>query len=58
MFGLISNLVKTAASIVIVPVAVVADVVTLGGAITDSEPCTPDAIEDVVDNIQNTIDND
>jgi hypothetical protein len=39
------------------PVAMVADVVTLGGALTDRDkPYTAEAIEDVVQNIHNATD--
>lgn len=37
MFGMIESLAKAAAAVVTVPVAVVADVVTLGGALTDKD---------------------
>ena len=50
MFGMIESLAKAAAAVVTVPVAVVADVVTLGGALTDKDqPYTADAVGDLVD---------
>lgn len=53
MFGLIESLTKAALGVVSVPVAVVADVVTLGGALTDKdEPYTASAVGDVVKNIE------
>ena len=53
MFGMIESLAKAAAAVVTVPVAVVADVVTLGGALTDKDqPYTADAVEDFVDNLK------
>ena len=35
MFGMLESLAKAALGVVTVPVAVVADVVTMGGALTD-----------------------
>ena len=53
MFGMIESLAKAAAAVVTVPVAVVADVVTLGGALTDKDkPYTAEAVEDFVDNLK------
>lgn len=53
MFGMIESLAKAALGVVTVPLAVVADVVTLGGALTDKDkPYTAGAVEDVVDNLQ------
>ncbi len=57
MFGILESLVKTAAAVVEVPVAVVADVVTLGGSLTDQDkPYTATAAEHLVDNVQNLAD--
>jgi hypothetical protein len=54
MFGMLESLAKAAAAVVTVPVAVVADVVTLGGALTDkSQPYTSEAVGDFVDNLKN-----
>ena len=54
MFGMIESLVKAAAAVVTVPVAVVADVVTLGGAVNDkNRPYTADAVSDLVENLKN-----
>ena len=54
MFGMIESLAKAAAAVVTVPVAVVADVVTLGGAVNDkNRPYTADAVSDFVDNLKN-----
>jgi hypothetical protein len=56
MFGLLENLAKTALAVVTIPVAVVADVVTLGGALTEKdEPYTSKAIGDAVKNLENTV---
>ena len=53
MFGMIASLAKAAAAVVTVPVAVVADVVTMGGVLTDKDqPYTADAVEDFVDNLK------
>lgn len=54
MFGLIEGLAKAAVGVVTIPVAVVADAVTLGGSLTDKQrPYTADAVSDVVKNLQN-----
>ena len=54
MFGMLGNLVKATVGVVIeTPIAVVADVVTLGGSLTDKDkPYTAEAISKVVENIQ------
>jgi len=53
MFGMLESLAKAAASVVTVPVAVVADVVTLGGSLTDKDkPYTAEAVGDLVDNLK------
>ena len=53
MFGMIESIAKAAVAVVTVPVAVVADVVTLGGALTDKDqPYTADAVSDLVDNLK------
>lgn len=51
MFG---ELLKAAVGVVVeTPIAIVADIVTLGGSLTDQDkPYTAEAIEKVVDNIQ------
>lgn len=57
MFGVVSSLVKAAVAVVEVPVAVVADAVTLGGTLTDAkEPYTATAVSHLVENIQNAAD--
>ena len=47
MFGMLSDLAKAAVGVVIeTPIAVVADVVTMGGALTDKDqPYTATALE-------------
>lgn len=53
MFGMIGSLVKAAAAVVTVPVALVSDVVTLGGSLTDkATPYTADALSDLVGNLK------
>ena len=57
MFGFIESLAKAATAVVTVPVGVVADVVTLGGALTDKEkPYTAEAVSDLVQNLKNAAD--
>ena len=53
MFGMLESLAKAAAAVVTVPVAVVADVVTLGGSLNDKDqPYTADAVSDLVGNLK------
>lgn len=53
MFGMLESLAKAATAVVTVPVAAVADVITLGGALTDKDkPYTAEAVEDFVDNLK------
>lgn len=53
MFGMFESLAKAALGVVTVPVALVADVVTLGGALTDKDqPYTADAASDIVKNLE------
>lgn len=54
MFGILGDLAKAAAAVVTVPVAVVADVVTMGGVLNDKkETYTAEAVGDFVDNLKN-----
>lgn len=55
MFGMLGDLAKAAVGVVIeTPIAVVADVVTMGGALTDKErPYTATALEKVMENVEN-----
>lgn len=54
MFDVLESLGKAVLGVVTVPVAVVADVVTLGGALTDRDkPYTAEAVSDVVQNLKN-----
>jgi len=51
--GLFGKLIKLSLDVVETPIAVVKDVVTLGGAINDkNQPYTLDKIEDISDNYQ------
>ena len=53
MFGILESLTKAALGVVTIPVAAVADVVTLGGALTDKDkPYTAEAVSDVVQNLE------
>jgi hypothetical protein len=53
MFGLLENLTKAVIGVVVeTPVAIVADVITMGGALTDKdEPHTATALKGVMKNI-------
>ena len=54
-----TSLLKAAAGVITVPVAVVADVVTLGGALNERpEPYTASAVSDVLENLAKATDPD
>ena len=55
MFGMLGDLAKAAVGVVIeTPIAVVADVVTMGGALTDKDQSyTTTALEKVMENVEN-----
>jgi len=56
MFGLLESLAKAAVGVVTLPVAAVADVITLGGALSDKdEPYTASAASDIVKNLTNAV---
>ena len=56
---MLESLTKAALGVVTVPVAVVADVVTLGGVLTDKpEPYTAEAVSNVVKNLKNAANSD
>lgn len=57
MFGMLGSLAKAVVGVVIAtPVAIVADVVTLGGSLTDEEvPYTVSALRDVKGNIDDAV---
>ena len=53
MFGMLESLAKAAVAVVTVPVAAVADVVTLGGVLTDKEGTyTGEAVSDAMQNLK------
>lgn len=54
MFGAIFSLTKAAVGVVVeTPIAIAADVITLGGSLTDKrEPYTATAVKKVVENVQ------
>lgn len=59
MFGILKSAVKAASAVVDVPVSVAADVVTLGGSLTDKEkPYTAEAAERLVKNVSDMADPD
>ena len=57
MFNMLESLVKaTVGAIVLTPIAVVADVVTLGGSVIDRDtPYTAETISSVVKNVENAV---
>lgn len=57
MFNFVSSLAKAAVGVVVdTPLSLVADVVTLGGAITDApQPYTATALENVAKNVGNAV---
>ena len=59
MFGILTSLTKAAVGVVIeTPIAIAADVVTLGGSMTDKkEPYTVTAVGKVVGNVSSITDN-
>ncbi|MFV1536968.1 hypothetical protein [Phaeobacter sp. JH204B] len=57
MFGILKSAVKAASAVVDVPVSVAADIVTLGGALTDKDkPYTAEAAERLVKNVKDMSD--
>lgn len=57
MFGIITGLVKATVNVVALPVAVVHDTITLGGALTDrKQPMTADCLENIVDAVDEACD--
>ena len=56
MFGLLESLAKAAVGVATLQVAAVADVITLGGALSDKdEPYTASAASDIVKNLTNAV---
>lgn len=60
MFGMLTSLTKAAVGVVVeTPMAIAADIVTLGGSLTDKdEPYTAKAISKVVENLSDATDSD
>lgn len=59
MFGILKSAVKVASAVVDVPVSVAADVVTMGGALTDKDKTyTGEAAERLVKNVKDMADPD
>ena len=57
MFGMLESIAKAAVGVVVAPVAVVADVVTLGGVTTDRpNTYTGDAVRNIMDNLEDAVD--
>ncbi|MFV1535244.1 hypothetical protein VWX96_17075 [Phaeobacter sp. A90a-4f] len=57
MFGILKSAMKAASAVVDVPVSVAADIVTLGGALTDKDkPYTAEAAERLVKNVKDMSD--
>lgn len=56
---MIKSLLKAAAGVITVPVSIVADAVTMGGALNDQpEPYTARAVSDVLENLTKATDPD
>lgn len=55
MFGILGDLTKAVVGVVVeTPIAIAADVATLGGALTDKrEPYTATALKGVLQNVEN-----
>ena len=52
MFGILENLTKAVINTVTIPVAVAADVITMGGALTDKDkPYTATQVQEVFKNL-------
>ena len=60
MFGILKDLTKATVGVVVeTPIAIAADVVTLGGTLTDKdEPYTSGAVKRVVKNVEHAADPD
>lgn len=60
MFGILGDLTKAVVGVVIeTPIAIAADVVTIGGALTDKdEPYTATALKGVMENVENATEHD
>lgn len=58
MFGMLGSLTKAVVGVVVeTPLAIAADVITMGGACTDkAEPYTATALKRVAENVQQAVD--
>ena len=57
MFGILKSIVKATSSVIDIPVSIAADVVTMGGALTEkSQPYTADAAQRLVKNVKDIAD--
>lgn len=53
MMGVLDSLLKAAVNVVVTPVAVAADVITMGGAMTDAkEPYTATQLRNLMQNLE------
>jgi len=56
MFGILNDLAKAAVGVVSLPITLIEDAVTMGGALTDKEiPYTAERLEDIMKNIGNAV---
>jgi hypothetical protein len=56
MFGILESITKAAVGVIITPVAVIADVVTLGGQLTDKQSSyTVDSLSTVAKNLEDAV---
>lgn len=56
MFGMLESLTKAVVGVVTIPAPIIADVATLGGALTDKEaPYTYEAFADIIENISDAV---
>ena len=56
VFGILESITKAALGVVFSPVSIAADVLTLGGTLTDrDEPYTVDAMRSVMRNLENAV---
>lgn len=59
MLGMLANLTKAAVGIATAPIAIAADIVTLGGSLTDkNEPYTATQMRQVVKSVEKAVDPD
>ncbi len=57
MFGMLGSLAKAAVGVATLPVTVAADIITLGGTMTDKDkPYTADAAEKILKNLKDAAD--